>query len=104
MTKTLPAGVERTVRGVCEDYARRQKEIERGKLPPEIIGHYMIMNAKIDNAIASCCEESFCEEIREDIGTQTGYNRSKVTFLSFGAYKTRKRECKLAIAKALHLI
>lgn len=104
MTKPLPAGVERTVRGVCEDYPRRKKEIERGTLPPETIGHYMIMNAKIDSAIASCCEESFCEEIREDIGSQTGYDRSRITFLSAGTYKARKKACKIAIAKALNLI
>lgn len=104
MTKTLPAGVERTVRGVCEDYARRKKEIELGKLPPETIGHYMVMNAKIDTAIASCCEESFCEEIREDIGSAKGYDRSRISYLSFGSYKARKRACKIAIAQALHLI
>ena len=104
MIKALPAGVERTVRGVCEDYPRRKKEIESGKLPPETLGYYMIMNSKIDSAIASCCDESFCEEIREDIATQTGYSRSRIAYLSWGTYKARKRECKLAIAKALHLI
>ncbi|MBE6656473.1 MAG: hypothetical protein E7609_06390 [Ruminococcaceae bacterium] len=104
MTKTLPTGVERAVRGVCEDYARRKLEIEKGKLPPETIGHYMVINAKIDNAIASCCDESFCEEIREDIGSCTGFRNSRVTYLSYGSYKTRKKECKLAIAKALNLL
>ena len=104
MTYSLPAGVERTVRGVCEDYARRKLEIEKGKLPPETLGHYMIMNAKIDSAIASCCEESFCEEIREDIGSQAGYVRSRINFLSPCTYKARKRACKIAIAQALHLI
>ena len=104
MTKTLPTGVERTVRGVCEDYRRRKNEIEKGKLPPETLGHYMIMNAKIDSAIASCCEESFCEMIREDIGSSTGYQHTKIMLLSGGAYKARKKACKLAIAQALHLI
>ena len=104
MTSNLPSGVERAVRGMCEDYARRKAEIEEGKLPPETIGHYMIINAKIDNAIASCCEESFCEMIREDIGSQTGYQNSRIFYLSYSSYKMRKKECKLAIAKALHLI
>lgn len=104
MTSSLPIGVERAVRGICEDYARRKAEIEKGKLPPETIGHYMVINAKIDSAIASCCEESFCEMIREDIGTSTGFNNSRVTYLSSGSYKTRKKECKIAIAKALNLI
>lgn len=104
MTKPLPAGVEHAVRGICEDYSRRKKEIEKGTLPPETLGHYMVMNAKIDNAIASCCEECFCEDIREDIGSLTGYNRSRIGYLSVCTYKTRKKACKLAIAKALHLI
>ena len=90
MTKTLPVGVERAVRGFCEDYTRRKAEIEKGKLPPETIGHYMVINAKIDNAIASCCEESFCEAIREDIGSSTGFQNSSVTFLSYEATKHAK--------------
>lgn len=104
MTSKLPLGVEHAVRGVCEDYGRRKLEIEKGKLPPETIGHYMVINAKIDNAIASCCDESYCEEIREDIGASKGYRNTKIAYLSYGSYKTRKKECKLAIAKALNLI
>lgn len=104
VTSKLPSGVEHAVRGMCEDYSRRKSEIEKGILPPETIGHYMILNAKIDNAIASCCDESFCEEIREDIGSQKGFHHSGVSYLSCGTYKAYKRECKLAIAKALNLI
>ena len=104
MTKKIPRGVEYAVRGYCEDYPRRKEEIKQGVLPAEVIGHYMVINAKIDRAIASCCEESFCEEIREDIASSTGYDHSRISFLSFGSYKARKRACKLAIAKELHLL
>ena len=104
MKKKIPVGVERAIRGYCEDYARRREEIKRGVLPAEVIGHYMVINAKIDRAIASCCEDGFCEEIREDIGASTGYDHSRISFLSLGTYKARKRACKLAIAKELHLL
>ncbi len=104
MTKTLPSGVERAVRGYCEDYPRRRAEIAKGKLPPETIGHYMILNAKIDDAIASCCEAAFCEDIREDIATCTGHRFTKLYYLAPATYKDRKRKSKIAIARALHLI
>ena len=104
MTERIPRGVEYAVRGYCEDYPRRKEEIRKGTLPAETIGHYMIINAKIDRAIASCCEDVFCEEIREDIGSCTGYNHSRVAFLSYKGYKSRKKACKLAIAKELHLL
>ena len=104
VTKKIPRGVEHAVRGYCEDYPRRREEIQKGVLPAEVIGHYMVINAKIDRAIASCCDESFCEEIREDIASSTGYDHSRISFLSFGSYKARKRACKLAIAKELHLL
>ena len=104
MTETLPAGVERAVRGFCEDYDRRAREISKGTAPAELIGYYMVLNAKIDRAIASCCEEPFCAAMRADIGNCTGHRTSQMIYLSAGTYKDRKRKTKLAIAKAFHLI
>lgn len=103
MLKDLPIAIERVVRGYCEDYPRRKAEIAKGALPPETIGHYMIINAGIDRAIASCCVD-FCEEMREDIAGKSGYQNTKVAYVSCGTYKERKRRCKLAIAKELHLL
>ena len=100
----LPESVEHIVRGFCEDYERRRKEIRRQALPAATIGCYMMLNATIDEAIASCCDESICEEIRNDIGSCTGHRYSRLSFVSAGTYKERKRKSKLAIAKALHLI
>jgi hypothetical protein len=100
----MPESVNRAVRAMCEDYDRRAYEIKRGKLSPEVIGHYMILNAAIDNALAECCEEGVREEIRRDIGTCTGHRFTQLYYLSPGTYKDRKRKGKLAIAKALHLL
>ena len=104
LDRLIPSGVDRAIRGFCEDYDRRRRAIEEGVLPPETLGHYIILNAKIDRAIASCCDESFCEEMREDIAAQLGHRTSPLIFLSPVTYKLRKRETKLAIAKALHLL
>ena len=104
MTENLPQGVERAVRGFCEDYDRRAREISKGTAPAELIGYYMVLNAKIDSAIASCCEEAFCDVIRSDIGSCTGHRLTSLYYLSPGTYKDRKRKSKLAIARALHLI
>lgn len=102
--KHIPKSIEHTVRAVCEDYPRRKRAIAEGKLPAETLGHYMIVNARIDDAIASCCDASFCEEMREDIANHTGHRATRLTFLGVSTYKLRKHETKLAIARALHLI
>ena len=104
VTKHIPAGIDRAVRGVCEDYPRRRDAILDGALPPETLAHYTILNAKIDRAIASCCDESFCEEMREDIGNGTGHRATALTYLGINTYKTYKHKSKLAIAHALHLL
>lgn len=100
----LPIGVERAVRAMCEDYDRRAAEIRRGALSPEVLGHYMMLNAIIDRALSECCEEGILTEMRRDIGAERGYHFSQLYFLAEGTYKDRKRKSKRAIAKALHLI
>ena len=100
----LPETVERAVRAMCADYDRRAHEIRRGALAPEVLGHYMMLNAAIDNAIATCCEESIREEMRNDIGNGVGHRFTKLYFLAPATYKSRKRKSKRAIARALHLL
>ena len=100
----LPITVERAVRAMCDDYDRRALEIRRAKLSPLVIGHYMVLNAAIDQAIAACCEEEICEEMRRNIGDGKGYDFSNLYFLSAGTYNSRKKAFKIAIAQALHLI
>jgi len=104
VTKHLPIGVDRAVRAYCEDYPRRREAIEAGVLPSETLAHYTILNAKIDRAIASCCDEGFCEEMREDIGSGTGHRATRLNYLGINTYKTYKQATKLAIARALHLL
>ena len=103
-TESLPSNVELAVRAMCADYDRRALEIERGKLSPEVIGHYMILNAVIDRALAECCEADLTNQMRRDIGENIGHRNTQLYFLSAAAYKLRKRKSKHAIAKALHLI
>ena len=103
-TQHLPPSVCHAVRAMCEDYERRKTEIQRGALPPATLGHFMVLNAAIDNALASCCEEGVREEIRRDIANQTGHRFTQLYYLSPGTYKDRKRKSKLAIARALGLL
>ena len=100
----LPEAVEHAVRAMCEDYDRRKQELSRGKLAPEVLGHYMLLNAAIDNALALCCEEGIRDEMRRDIANGTGHRFTQIYFLSPATYKSRKRKSKYAIAKALHLV
>lgn len=103
-SELLPPAVAHTVRAICEDYDRRKAEIGRGKLSAATLGHYMMINAAIDEALASCCEEGIREIIRHDIGAGTGHRFTQLYFLSCNTYKDRKRKGKLAIAKALRLL
>lgn len=100
----LPESVERAVRAMCEDYERRAAEIRRGALSAEVLAHYTLLNAAIDRAISECCEDGIRLEMRRDIGNGRGYHFSQLYFLAEGTYKDRKRKCKHAVAKALHLI
>lgn len=100
----IPVGVDRIVRGHCEDYRRRAAAIKEGKLPPETLAHYTILNAKIDRALAACCESYFHEEMREDIAQGTGHDKSRLYRMNINTYKTYKQEIKIAIAEALHLL
>lgn len=104
INRPLPSGVARTVRALCEDYDRRALEIEKGKLPPDVLGNYMMLNAAIDGALADCCEEEIRTEIRHDIGAGVGHRFTQLYYLSVGTYKTRKRDTTVAIAKAMKLI
>lgn len=100
----LPSGVKRAVRALCEDYDRRAREIARGTLPPDILGNYMILNATVDAALASCCEEDIRTEIRHDIGTGVGHRFTRLYYLSPNTYKERKRDATVAVAKAMKLV
>ena len=104
LEQELPPGVGRTVRALCEDYDRRALEIKKGTMSPEVLGHYMILNAAIDKALAECCEEEIRTEIRHDIGAGVGHRFTQLYYLSTGTYKTRKRDATLAMAKAMKLI
>lgn len=103
-TEALPLTVERAVRAMCDDYDRRADEISRGKLSPAVLGHYMLLNGRIDEAIASCCDPGICKEMRRDIANGTGHRATRLYYLSPKTYKARKRESKYAIARALGLI
>ena len=100
----LPLSVDRAVRAMCEDYDRRAREIARGALSPRVIAHYMLLNASIDEAIASVCEVGIRAEIRRDIGNGTGHRFTQLYFLSPKVYKSRKRAAKEAVARALGLL
>ena len=103
-TEELPLTVERAVRAMCDDYDRRAAEIRRGKLSPAVLGHYMMLNGRIDEAIATCCEPGICEEMRRDIASGTGHRFTQLYYLAPKTYKARKRESKYAVARALGLI
>ena len=100
----IPSGVKRAVRAMCEDYDRRAREIASGKLPPDVLGNYMILNATVDTALASCCEEQIRNEIRHDIGAGVGHRFTQVYYLSPNTYKERKHTAMLAMAKAMKLL
>ncbi|MBQ8720436.1 MAG: hypothetical protein IJY65_05325 [Clostridia bacterium] len=100
----LAAGVETLVVALCLDYERREEAMRVGSVSHRTDMEYRYLNFKIYDAAAEIVgERDACLFINE-IGRKVGYAQSEIGAMSEAAYKIRKREVKVNIAKKLHLI
>jgi hypothetical protein len=102
--KKLP----REVVGVCVavicDYERRRREIERGALSERLFSSYLRYNTIVDSAL-ECVEANAQREMRLDIASGRGYERSIISSMYCkDAYYNRKREVIYRMAELLELI
>ena len=104
LKKRLPLSLERTIMGLCGDYDRRERVLERSAATPDVLASYERLNRGIDRAVAEVCEDSIREQIRIDIGSGHGARRTPLYFLGEGTYKSRKRDAKWRIAEELKLL
>ncbi len=94
-----------TVCSLCRGYDRREREIARGITDDYVLSTYIMLNAVIDEGLASICEHRIREQMRRDIGNEIGYRRTSLSrIMSEVTYKARKTKSIEAIARGLHLI
>ncbi len=89
------------VSALCKDYTRRKEAIRQKRYSHRVSVEYKYINFKILEAAREIVGEDAELYIRE-IGNNVGYAKSDVNELSETAYKERKKEVKLNIAKRLH--
>ena len=102
--RRLPTGIEHLISAICEDYPRRQREIESGTGDPRTLAEYRRLNALVDDALEECCEPAIREEMRQDLALRRGAHYTQIWQFGEGSYKMRKKMCKIAIAKRLRLL
>ncbi|MBE6645180.1 MAG: hypothetical protein E7612_07380 [Ruminococcaceae bacterium] len=91
------------ISALCLDYWRRQKAIEERMVTPRTDTEFRYYNFKIFDAAAEIVGEKFADTYIEEIGTHTGYAKSRAGGVSEGTYKKYKRLVCDNIAKKLHL-
>ncbi len=97
-------GLDMAVIGLCADYGRRKRALERGGLGFRVEMEYRYYNNKILDAATEIAGERDGEVFIHDIGYRVGYAASELYYLSEAAYKTKKQEVKVGIARKLHLM
>ena len=91
------------VAALCLDYGRRQKAIDERMMSSRTDTEFRYYNFKIFDAAAEIVGEIYADTYIEEIGTHTGYAKSRVGFVSEGTYKKFKRLVCDNIARKLHL-
>ena len=99
----LPLGVERIVVAMCDDFERRERAISEGAVSHRTDMEYRYLNFKIYDAAAEIVGERDAVTFINEIGRKSGYAQTELFTVSETAYKIRKREVKVNIAKRLHL-
>ncbi len=88
---------------LCADYFRRQDAIEGHASSRRVDMEYRYLNFLMLDAAAEIAGEMEATTFIEEIGQRIGYASSSI-YLSENAYKVRKQEVKLGIARKLHLL
>ena len=100
----IPEGVDRIIKELCADYARRAGVMQSKSAPFNVIMEYRFLNYRIMNAAIEIAGSRDAVCFIKDIGDERGYATSDLWVLSESEYKTRKIKVKLNIARRLSLI
>ena len=87
---------------LCRDTARREHQISREDVSRRTKTELRYISYKINEAAREVVGDDYMKYIRE-IGESVGYAKSQVGDISEAAYKLKKAEIKLCIARKLHL-
>ncbi len=103
---TLKGGtstLDTLVYALCDDYARRERIIKEGTAARRTLLEMEYLNFKIYEAAAEIAGEELAGLYINEIGSKTGYAKSKDDTLSEVTYKLRKKMIKENISKSLYL-
>ena len=97
------ATLDGLVVALCADYFRREDAIAERNRSRRVDMEYRYLNFLMLDAAAEIAGERAATAFIEEIGSRIGYASSAIP-LSESAYKVRKQEVKLSIARKLHLL
>ena len=98
------SSVDMVVVAHCADYLRRKEAIEKGHLSKRTMMELRYLNFKMLDAACELVGDSDAEIFISEIGARRGYASSSIPYISEVAYKQKKQELKLALARKIHLI
>ena len=87
---------------LCKDYDRRREAIKQNRFSHRVTVEMKYINFKILEGAREIAADDAEKYIRE-IGYNIGYAKTGVEDISEAAYKQKKAEVKMNIAKKLHL-
>lgn len=102
--KVMPEGLEKIIKSLCADYARRAVIITCKNAPFNVVMEYRFLNYRILNAAIEVAGDRDARSFIQDIGDGTGYASTGLWNLSESEYKHRKSLVKKNIARRLSLL
>ncbi len=90
------------ITALCNDYIRRKEAIRQSRFSHRVTVEYKYINFKILDAAREIAGDAAEVYIRE-IGNNIGYANTAMEEISETAYKLKKQEIKMNIARKLHL-
>ena len=100
----VPGNIADIVCAVFADHVRREQELARGELAPDVLAKYGELSAAVELAL-ECVEENIRKDILCDIAEGRGYEASMLApIMAKNTYYERKREVICGLARILTLI
>ena len=91
--------LNKLIEALCRDFERRERSMEGDFCSKRTAAEYQYYNYRMLEGAMEIVGPALLE-----IGSRVGYTRSKVDCMSESMYKIKKLECKINMAKKLHLI
>lgn len=89
---------------LCSDFDRREGSIAEGLCSERTMVEFKYYNYKMLEGAGEIVGPELARIMISEIGHRVGYAKTKINCMSESMYKNKKLECKIQMAKKLHLI